>query len=100
MESKHPFFQDETKFIVGEEYETLRVKTHCYRVAEALGRPRDEVGEIIPDTVQYLGRYVRSVGGGGSSGDGRTRDDFFTKKDGEVVKWTLAYDGSTRFRRI
>jgi hypothetical protein len=85
MESKHPFFQDETKFIVGEEYETLRV---------------NEVENIIPDTVQYLGRFVRCVGGGGSSGDGRTRDDFFTKKDGEVVKWTLACDGSTRFRRI
>ena len=98
MESKHPFFQDETKFIVGEEYETLRVKTHCYRVAEALGRPRDEVGEIIPDTVQYLGRYVRSVYC--AAGDGSTRDDFFTKKDGKVVKWTLACDGSTRFRTI
>jgi len=100
MESKHPFFQFQSKFIVGEEYETLRVNDGPYGLAKALGRPCDEVGEIIPDTVQYLGRYVRSVGGGGSSGDGRTRDDFFTKKDGEVVKWTLACDGSTRFRRI
>lgn len=100
------FFQDESKFVVGECYEFIRVKrnyrnpAHEQPSGESFNswiKRSDEVGDVLPDRPVYLGKYVKSVRMG--SGDGRTRYDYFNKSGEQVVN-VLLYDGTTRYRKV
>lgn len=91
------FFQFESKFEVGERYETLRVKRPPLTL-NSDRPPLDEEGVIIEGTTKFLGVYVRSVNFG--CGDGRSRYDYFTNDAGQEIVHTLEYDGSTRYRKV
>ena len=100
------FFQQESKFVVGESYEMIRVLTDYRNPAhqklqdesfDAWIERCDEVGEVLEDPPVLMGKYVKSVSSG--SGDGGTRFDFFDLDGSEKVNGLLD-DGSTRYRRI
>lgn len=93
---KNKFFQKETKFIVGEWYETLRVKTPPYGTYSSNLETCDEIGTIIPNSEKFLGKYVSSQIYG--YGDNGGRYDYFTNEKGETITNCLDYDGTTRYR--
>jgi hypothetical protein len=85
------FFQNNNKFIEGHCYETLEVNDKW-----TSGRPNgtsDEYGNIIPDSIRYVGEYLRSESYG--RGNGRTRTDYFS-----LINVTLDYNGRTRYREV
>ena len=98
MENNTKFFQNEKKFVVGQAYETLDVKTPTWGTYECNYEICDEIGTIIPNSEKFLGYYVSSQHFG--YGDGRTRCDYFTDKDGKPVSNYLKYEGTTRYRKV
>ena len=100
------FFQKDTKFVVGTCYEFIRVETN-YRNPLHIQKPEesfnswskrsDEVGDVLPESPVYLGKYIKTVRMG--SGDSGTRYDYFDK-NGEQVANELLYDGTTRYRKV
>jgi hypothetical protein len=97
-ENENKFFQNEKKFVVGEVYETLDVKSPRWGTYEPNLETCDEIGTIIPNSEKFLGYYVSSKHFG--YGDGGTRCDYFTDKDGNPVSNYLKYEGTTRYRKI
>jgi hypothetical protein len=95
--TSNKFFQNEKKFIVGNYYETLRVKTPPYLGYSDL-EICDEIGTIIPNSNKFLGKYVSSQHYG--YGDNGTRYDYFINKKGENITNYLEYDGTTRYRDV
>ena len=91
------FFQNDKKFVVGNTYESLRVRTPPYNSNISIDIC-DEVGTIIPKTELYLGRYVSSSHYG--YGDNGGRVDYFINDQGQEVSHYLDYDGTTRYRRV
>lgn len=91
------FFQHEKKFIVGNKYSTLNVKSPPYNGKIDIEKC-DEVGTIIPNTELVLGKYVKSECYG--HGDGGGRCDYFIANNGVTIKHYLDYDGTTRYRNI
>ena len=97
-EKENKFFQNEKKFEVGEVYETLDVKSPRWGTYEPNLETCDEIGAIIPNSERFLGYYVSSKYFG--YGDGGTRCDYFTDKDGNPVSNYLKYEGTTRYRKV
>jgi hypothetical protein len=95
--NQNKFFQNEKKFIVGNNYETLRVKSPPYRGYLDL-ETCDEIGTIIPNSEKFLGRYVSSQHYG--YGDNGTRYDYFINDKEEKITNCLEYDGTTRYRDV
>jgi hypothetical protein len=93
---ENKFFQYENKFIVGKEYETIRVNS--YNVPYTSIKNSDEVGTIIPNTSIFLGKYIASWNYG--YGDNSGRVDYFINNKGEKVSNYLDYDGKTRYREV
>ena len=91
------FFQNEKKFIVGNKYSTLRVKTPPYNPKVSIEKC-DEVGTIIPNSETFLGKYVESMSYG--YGDGGGRCDYFINNDGVTITHHLDYNGTTRYRDV
>ena len=91
------FFQNEKKFIVGNNYSTLKVNSPCYTGLVPIEKC-DEVGTIIPNTELVLGKYVKSEYYG--YGDGGGRCDTFINNDGLTITHHLDYHGTTRYREI
>jgi len=91
------FFQNEKKFIVGEYYETLMVKTPPYNPKVNI-EICDEVGNIISGSEKFLGKYVSSRHVG--YGDNGTRYDYFINYEGKQVTHYLNYEGTTRYRKV
>ena len=59
------FFQQEAKFVVGDCYEFIRVRLNYSEHPKRSGESQeswmnrlDELGDILPDTPVYLGKYV------------------------------------------
>jgi hypothetical protein len=96
MSNPNKFFQNESKFIVGNTYETLRVNQGPYNRFNT--QPCDEVGTVIPNTCILLGKYESSYSYG--HGDNRGRRDTFMASNGQQVSNYLDYDGKTRYREI
>ena len=96
MSIQKPFFQNESKFIVGNTYETLRVNHVPYNRFNT--QLSDEVGTVIPNTSIFLGKYVSSYSYG--HGDNGGRCDTFISTNGKQVSNYLDYDGTTRYREI
>ena len=95
------FFQNEKKFVVGNIYETIRVKDNNYHSSKQPGysiETCDEFGDVIEGSELYLGKYVKSWRYG--YGDGGGRCDTFTNNNGVDVSHYLDYDGTTRYREI
>jgi hypothetical protein len=93
------FFQNEKKFVIGDTYETLRVRSPPYDPKVKIPIDIcDEVGVIIPKSEIYLGKYVDSARYGW--GDNSGRIDYFINDQGEKVAHYLEYDGTTRYRRV
>lgn len=97
------FFQKETKFVVGDCYEFIRVSVNFSKHTKRTGESHeswidriDEVGDIL-DTPVYLGKYVMSKYFG--SGNSRIRHDYFDL-NGDVQGNQLLEDGSTRYRKV
>jgi hypothetical protein len=97
-DNKQKFFQDEKKFVVGKAYETLRVKSPQWGTYSVDLEKCDEIGTIIPNTEQFLGKYVSSQNYG--YGDNGGRYDYFTNEKGETISHCLNYDGTTRYREV
>ena len=95
--TSNKFFQNEKKFVVGNYYETLRVKPLPYRGYLDL-ETCDEIGTIIPNSDKFLGKYVSSQHYG--YGDNGTRYDYFINREGENITNYLEYDGTTRYRDV
>lgn len=91
------FFQNEKKFIVGNNYSTLKVNSPRYTGLVPIEKC-DEVGTIIPNTELVLGKYVKSEYYG--YGDGGGRCDTFINNDGLTITHYLDYYGTTRYRDI
>ena len=91
------FFQNEKKFIVGNNYSTLKVNSPRYTGLVPIEKC-DEVGTIIPNTELVLGKYVKSEYYG--YGDGGGRCDTFINNDGLTITHYLDYYGTTRYREI
>ena len=97
--TNNKFFQNEKKFIIGETYETLRVRSPPYDPNKKISIDIcDEVGTIIPESELYLGKYVRSWNYGW--GDNRGRVDYFINDKDQEVSHYLDYDGTTRYRKV
>jgi hypothetical protein len=96
--SCNKFFQNESKFKVGNYYETLRVKNLQYGTYKFDLNTCDEIGTIIPQSEKFLGRYVKSEHLG--YGDNGTRVDTFINDEEIEITNYLDYDGSTRFREV
>jgi len=94
------FFQNETKFIVGETYETIRVKSPPYNSQTWVFNPEtcDEIGTIIPNSELLLGKYISSQRYG--FGDNSGRCDNFINENGDTISNYLDYDGTTRYRLV
>ena len=93
------FFQNELKFIIGHDYETLNIDDRC-SYDEYIGRDKekiDEYGIIRNNSIKHVGKYIKSIRTGYH--DNSTRHDYFQLNDEEIVI-TLSYDGSTRYREI
>ena len=97
-DKKQNFFQDEKKFVVGKAYETLRVESPPWGTYSVDLEKCDEIGTIIPNTEQFLGKYVSSQNYG--YGDNGGRYDYFTNEKGETISHCLNYDGTTRYREV
>ena len=95
---KPKFFQNEKKFVVGQAYETLRVKSPQWGTYSVDLEKCDEIGTIIPNTEQFLGHYIRSQKYG--YGDNGGRYDYFTNAEGKEIAHCLNYDGTTRYRKV
>lgn len=95
-QKQEKFFQNEKKFVVGDTYETLKVRSK-YRGFYDI-ETCDECGEIIPNTELFLGKYVSSYNYG--YGDNGGRCDKFINNLGEQITHYLDYDGTTRYRRV
>jgi hypothetical protein len=95
--TSNKFFQNEKKFVVGNYYETLRVKTPPYRGYLDL-ETCDEIGAIIINSEKFLGKYLSSQHYG--YGDNGTRYDYFINKEGVNITNYLEYDGTTRYRDV
>jgi hypothetical protein len=100
MSNPNKFFQNETKFVIGKTYETVRVTTPPYNSRSYVFNLEtcDEVGTIDPGSELLLGTYVRSFNYG--HGDNRGRCDFFINDKGVEVSFYLDYDGKTRYREV
>jgi hypothetical protein len=92
------FFQNEKKFIVGKNYETLRVKTPHWGTYVSNLETCDEIGSVIPNSEKFLGKYIKSISYG--YGDNGGRYDYFTNEKGETITNSLEYDGTTRYREV
>ena len=97
-DNKQKFFQDEKKFVVGKAYETLLVKVPQLGTQYVDLEKCDEIGIIIPNTEQFLGKYVGSQNYG--YGDNGGRYDYFTNEKGEITSHCLNYEGNTRYREV
>jgi hypothetical protein len=97
-DNKQNFFQDEKKFVVGKAYETLSVQMPRWGTYSVDLEKCDEIGTIIPNTEQFLGKYISSVHIG--YGDNGTRYDYFTNTEGKEIMHYLNYDGTTRYREV
>lgn len=95
MMTQNKFFQNESKFIVGKIYETIRVESRGYKYNNI--NECDEVGKIIPNSELFLGSYVKSEHYG--YGDNGGRRDYFINGNGQEVTFYLDYDGTTRYRK-
>ena len=96
--TKLKFFQNEKKFVVGKSYETLRVDTPPWGTYVSNLETCDEIGNIIPDSEKFLGKYVRSQNYG--YGDNRGRYDYFINEKEKTITNSLDYDGKTRYRQV
>jgi hypothetical protein len=96
--SSTKFFQIETKFVVGNYYEFLRVKMPKWGTYASNLETCDEIGTIIPNSTILLGKYVSSLSFG--YGDNRSRCDTFINYDNKLITNYLLYDGTTRYREV
>ena len=94
--SVQKFFQNESKFVVGKSYETIKVRAP-YRGYTDIATC-DEYGDIIPGSTLFLGKYVSSLHYG--FGDNGGRCDKFINNDGLEITHYLDYDGTTRYREV
>ncbi len=92
------FFQSEKKFIVGQWYETLGVHMPKWGTYVSNLETCDEIGNIIPNSEKFLGKYVCSARYG--YGDNGGRYHYFTNEKGQPITNNLDYDGTTRYRRV
>ena len=95
-QEQEKFFQNEKKFVVGDTYETLKVRANYRGFYEI--ETCDQYGEIIPNTELFLGKYVSSYSYG--HGDNGGRCDSFINNEGIQISHYLDYDGTTRYRRV
>jgi hypothetical protein len=96
--NKPKFFQNEKKFVVGESYETLRVKMPPWGTYVSNIETCDEIGTIIPNSEKFLGKYVSSQNYGCRDSSGRY--DYFTNENNETITNCLDYHGTTRYRVV
>ena len=94
--SNQKFFQNESKFVVGKSYETIKVRAP-YRGYTDIATC-DEYGDIIPNSSLFLGKFVSSWHYG--YGDNSGRRDTFINNSGQEITHYLDYDGTTRYREV
>jgi hypothetical protein len=97
-ENQNKFFQNEKKFVVGKSYETLQVKSLPWGTYPVNFETCDEIGNIIPNTEKFLGKYISSINVG--YGDNGTRYDYFKNLEGTEIVHYLNYEGTTRYREV